>query len=117
MPVNRRGKQAGPTKGHLSPTGKPLRGQAQNDKRNGQRREKRLRARIALLKAHVVEHIEAGIAKARGVKRKHTELGSENSKEWLAIMQARQPLFRLNMTILEMFRRKQKLQGAGCRVQ
>ncbi|KAJ1400067.1 hypothetical protein B484DRAFT_471262, partial [Ochromonadaceae sp. CCMP2298] len=109
MPVNRRGKQAGPTKGRVSPTGKPLRGQAQNDKRNGQRREKRLREKVAVLKAHVVEHIEAGIAKARGLKRKHTDPGSESSKEQWAILQAKQAIYKLNFTVLDLIRRKESL--------
>ncbi|KAJ1412819.1 hypothetical protein B484DRAFT_467783 [Ochromonadaceae sp. CCMP2298] len=109
MPHPPHGKQRDPVKGRVSTTGKPLRGAAQNDKRNGQRREKRLRAKVAVLKAHVVEHIEAGIEKARGLKRKHTDPGSESSKEQWAILQAKQAIYKLDFIVLELIRRKENL--------
>ncbi|KAJ1386658.1 hypothetical protein B484DRAFT_410139, partial [Ochromonadaceae sp. CCMP2298] len=104
-----RGKQRDPVKGRISLTGKPLCGAAQNDKRNELRREARLRAKVAQLKAHVVQHIEAGIAKVRGLKRTHTKPGSDSSKEHWAILQAKQALYKLNFTVLEMIRRKENL--------
>ncbi|KAJ1396762.1 hypothetical protein B484DRAFT_407230, partial [Ochromonadaceae sp. CCMP2298] len=64
---------------------------------------------VAQLKAHVVQHIEAGIAKVRGLKRTHTKPGSDSSKEHWAILQAKQALYKLNFTVLEMIRRKENL--------
>jgi len=104
-----RGKQRDPVQGVVNAAGKRGRGVLQKAVRNGKMREKRLRAKVDRLRARVHEDIEVGVAKVRGVKRKHTDPGDVNRKENWAIQQAQQALHKLNYTVLEMICQKEGL--------